>query len=55
MTHPSLHAQTTPDKIAYQMAKSGEAITYRELDQRSNQERICFASSGCAMATTSPS
>ncbi|UTD26407.1 acyl-CoA synthetase [Bradyrhizobium sp. WD16] len=37
MTHPSLHARTTPDKIAYQMAGSGEAITYRELDRRSNQ------------------
>ena len=37
MTHPSLHARTTPDKIAYQMAGSGKAITYRELDQLSNQ------------------
>ena len=37
MTHPSLHAQTTPDKVAYRMAGSGESITYRELDRRSNQ------------------
>ncbi len=37
MSHPSVHARTTPDKIAYQMAGSGDAITYRELDQRSNQ------------------
>ncbi len=37
MPHPSLHARTTPDKIAYQMASSGAAITYRELDERSNQ------------------
>src|SRR5665647_3222320 len=37
MTHPSIHALTQPDKIAYQMAGSGKAITYRELDQLSNQ------------------
>ena len=36
MTHPSLHAETTPDKVAYRMAGSGESITYRELDRRSN-------------------
>jgi hypothetical protein len=32
MTHPSVHARTQPDKIAYQMAGTGKAITYRELD-----------------------
>ncbi len=37
MTHPSIHARTTPDKIAYRMAKSGDSITYARLDQRSNQ------------------
>ena len=37
MTHPSLHARTSPDKIAYRMAKSGDALTYGKLDQRSNQ------------------
>src|ERR1700721_302953 len=37
MTHPSIYARTEPDKIAYQMAGSGKAITYRELDQLSNQ------------------
>ena len=31
MTHPSVHARTQPDKIAYRMAGSGKAITYREL------------------------
>jgi long-chain acyl-CoA synthetase len=35
--HPSHHAQTTPDKPAYIMAATGEAITYGELDARSNQ------------------
>ena len=37
MPHPSIHALTTPNKIAYQMAGSGDSITYRELDRRSNQ------------------
>ncbi len=35
--HPSIHAKTTPDKPAYIMAGSGETVTYRELDERSNQ------------------
>src|SRR4030088_76450 len=37
MTHPSIHARTQPGKIAYQMAGSGKAISYRELDELSNQ------------------
>jgi len=37
MTHPSIYARTQPDKIAYQMAGSGKAITYRGLDEVSNQ------------------
>jgi long-chain acyl-CoA synthetase len=37
MTHPSVHARSNPDKIAYQMAGSGKAISYRELDEISNQ------------------
>src|SRR6478752_3066352 len=37
MTHPSIHARTYPNKIAYQMAGTGKAITYRELDELSNQ------------------
>ena len=35
--HPSIHARTTPDKPAYIMADTGEVVTYRELDERSNQ------------------
>ena len=35
--HPSIHARTTPDKIAYRMAASGECVTYRALDQASNR------------------
>ena len=46
MSHPSIHAQSTPDKIAYQMAGSGDAITYRDLDRRSNQGAHLFRSLG---------
>ncbi len=46
MTHPSIHAAATPDKIAYRMAGSGAAITYRALDQRSNQGARLFRSLG---------
>ena len=35
--HPSVHAQTSPDKPAIRMADGGQVITYRELDDRSNQ------------------
>lgn len=37
MDHPSFHAQRTPDKIVYQMAGSGKALTYAQLDRKSNQ------------------
>ena len=46
MTHPSIHAKTHPDKIAYQMAGTGKAITYRELDELSNQGAHLFRSLG---------
>ena len=46
MTHPSIHARTQPNKIAYQMAGSGKAITYRELDELSNQGAHLFRSLG---------
>ncbi|MBR1217585.1 acyl-CoA synthetase [Bradyrhizobium sp. U87765 SZCCT0131] len=46
MSHPSLHARTTPDKIAYRMAASGDAITYRQLDEHSNQGAQLFRSLG---------
>ncbi|MEZ5741033.1 MAG: AMP-binding protein [Burkholderiaceae bacterium] len=35
--HPSHHARTTPDKVAYLIAETGEATTYAELEARSNQ------------------
>src|SRR5215813_5421121 len=46
MTHPSIHARAHPDKIAYQMAGSGKAITYRELDELSNQGAHLFRKLG---------
>jgi long-chain acyl-CoA synthetase len=35
--HPSVHAQTHPDRAAIIMAGSGEVITYGQLDRRSNR------------------
>ncbi len=46
MTHPSIYARTVPDKIAYQMAGTGKAITYRELDELSNQGVQLFRALG---------
>jgi len=37
MLHPHGHAAATPDRIAYVMATSGEAVTYAELEARANQ------------------
>jgi hypothetical protein len=44
--HPYLHAQTNPDKAALIMAGSGETVTYRELDDRSNQGAQLFRAIG---------
>jgi long-chain acyl-CoA synthetase len=44
--HPSHHAKTHPDKPAYIMAGSGETVTYRQLDERSNQTAHLFRSVG---------
>ncbi len=46
--HPGIHAQKTPDKPAYVMAASGESVTYRELDETSNQGAQLFRSLGLA-------
>src|ERR1700750_2164623 len=46
MTHPCIHARTNPDKIAYRMAATGKAITYRELDELSNQGAHLFRKLG---------
>lgn len=44
--HPSVHAQTQPDKPAFIMAGSGEAVTYRQLNERSNQGAQLFRKLG---------
>jgi len=36
-THISAHARTKPNHIAYKMIPSGETVTYKELEARSNQ------------------
>src|SRR5687767_4113527 len=35
--HPSVHSRSQPDKPACIMAGSGEVVTYRQLEERSNQ------------------
>nr|WP_281287843.1 acyl-CoA synthetase [Phreatobacter stygius] len=47
-THPSFHARSQPDKIAYRMAGSGESLNYRTLDDRSNQGAHLFRDLGLA-------
>ena len=44
--YPAVHAEKTPDKPAYIMASSGKVVTYRELDERSNQAAQLFYSLG---------
>jgi acyl-CoA synthetase (AMP-forming)/AMP-acid ligase II len=35
--YPAVHAAKTPDKVAYRMLESGREVSYRELEERSNQ------------------
>jgi len=44
--HPCHHAARTPDKAAYVMARSGEVVTYRQLEGRSNQGARLFRAIG---------
>jgi acyl-CoA synthetase (AMP-forming)/AMP-acid ligase II len=44
--HPATHAAATPDKVALVMAGSGERLTYRELDARSNRGAQLFRELG---------
>jgi long-chain acyl-CoA synthetase len=44
--HPATHAKTHPDRAAFIMAGSGETVTYRQLDERSNQGAHFFRSLG---------
>jgi len=46
MNHPGIQADKTPDKPAYIMASTGEVVSYRELNERSNQGAQLFRSLG---------
>ena len=46
MPHPSITAETYPNKPAIIMGSSGEMVTYRQLDERSNQGAQLFRSLG---------
>ena len=44
--HPCVHAETMPDKPAFIMAGTGLTVTFRELNERSNQGAQLFRSLG---------
>ena len=46
MPHPSITAETYPHKPAIIMGESGDMVTYRQLDERSNQGAQLFRSLG---------
>ncbi|RLA49500.1 MAG: acyl-CoA synthetase [Gammaproteobacteria bacterium] len=46
MPHPSITAETYPHKAAIIMGESGEIVTYKQLDERSNQGAQLFRSLG---------
>lgn len=46
--YPGAHSHTMPDKPAILMAGSGEVVTYRELDERSNRLARLWRSHGLA-------
>lgn len=44
--HPSHYAKSHPDRAAYIMAGTGETVTYKQLEERSNQGAQLFRSLG---------
>jgi long-chain acyl-CoA synthetase len=44
--HPATHAKSHPDRAAYIMAGSGETVTFKQLDERSNQGAHLFRALG---------
>jgi len=50
--HPSVHAVRAGDTLAYIMAESGEGVTYRQLEERSNQAASLFRSLGLERSST---
>src|SRR5436190_14464881 len=43
---PGKHAQERPEHVAFAMASNGEAVTYRELNDRSNRFAQCLYAAG---------
>jgi long-chain acyl-CoA synthetase len=50
--HPCHYAKSHPDKPAIIMSGSGEVITFKQLDQRSNQIAHALRAAGCAPGDT---
>jgi acyl-CoA synthetase (AMP-forming)/AMP-acid ligase II len=50
--HPFHHAKARPDHPAYIMAGSGEVVTFRQLDERSNQIAHALRAAGCKPGDT---
>lgn len=50
--HPHVHASRTPEKPAYIMARSGEVVTFKQLDDRSNQGAQLLRSLGLQKGDT---
>lgn len=50
--HPCHHAKSHPDKPAIIMSGSGEVITFRQLDERSNRIAHALRAAGCAPGDT---
>jgi fatty-acyl-CoA synthase len=50
--HPSVHAQTHPDKAALVVADTGETWSYAELDRRSNRVAQLFRARGLSVGDT---
>lgn len=46
MTHPRIHAQSHPDKPAFIMAKTGETVTFKKLEEQANKCSNFFKSIG---------
>ena len=50
--HPFHHAKSRPDHPAYTMAGTGEVVTFRQLDERSNQIAHALREAGCQPGDT---
>lgn len=50
--HPCHHANTHPDRAAITMAASGETVTFKQLEERSNQIAHAFRDAGLNIGDT---